>query len=98
MDSVKPQNSPVLKYVIIVHILHTRLLRKSKVNEHFQGHTKLRSRGTWSRQLGYRACTLNPPAPLWKKVNESLLRACPMLSPAAAQSHMTSHLDFLTIM
>lgn len=38
MNSVNPRNNPVLKRVIIVHILHTRLLRKSNVNEHLQGH------------------------------------------------------------
>lgn len=41
---------------------------------------------------------LPPPSQFWKKVNESLLREYFILSPAASHSHMTSHLDFLTIM
>lgn len=96
MDSAKPQNGPVLKCVIIAHILHTRLLRKNKVNEHFQGHEAEKSwylvQAAWLQSF-----YSEPPAPVWKKVNESPLRAYPTLSPAAAQSHMTSHLDFLTI-
>lgn len=91
MDSAKPQNSPVLKCVIIVHILHTRQLRKSKVNEHFQGHEAEKS--WYLVQAALQSFYSEPPAPVWKKVNESLLRAYSMLSPAAAHDISFRFLD-----
>lgn len=87
MDSVKPQNSPVLKCVIIVHILHTRLLRKSKVNEHFQGHEAEKSwylvQKAWLQSL-----YSEPPSPTLEESKQISLKS---ISDAVPCCHTVTH-------